>query len=98
MGQVHLQAGRMLAALCTADRSLEPGASREYNSYGGAYEFDGQTLKTRVDVSSRGDWLGSLQVRDAKLDGEYLILRPPLRDYHGRLLQRELHWERVWRP
>ncbi len=97
MGQLCLLQGRMLAALCNAEMDLE-SASREYNSYGGAYVFDGTTLSTRVDVSSRTDWIGSLQVREARLDGDYLILRPPLRDYHGVTMQRELHWERIWRP
>lgn len=97
MGQLCLFQGRMLAALCNADTDLEP-AGREYNSYGGAYVYDGATLSTRVDVSSRPDWIGSLQVRQARLEGDHLILRPPLRDYHGVPMQRELHWERIWRP
>ena len=98
MGEVYIHRGRMIAALCDADPNLPPGAPREYNSYGGFYEFDGTELRTRVDICSRPDWLGSLQVRQAQLDGDTLILRPPLRDFNGILLQRELRWERVWRP
>lgn len=98
MGEVYIHRGRMIAALCDADPDLPHGAPREYNSYGGFYEFDGKELRTRVDICSRSDWLGSLQVRQAQLDGDTLILRPPLRDYNGIMLQRELHWERVWRP
>ena len=98
MGQLHFENGRMLASLCNSDPNLSPSASREYNSYGGAYEFNGNTLSTQVDVSSRADWLGGAQVREARLDGDQLILRPPLREYHGLMQQRELLWQRVWRP
>jgi hypothetical protein len=30
--------------------------------------------------------------------GDRLVLKPPLREYGGVLQQRELIWERVWRP
>jgi hypothetical protein len=95
---VQIQRGRMLAALCNADDLPGSDAVREYVSYGGPCQFDGERLVTTVDLSARADWLGGEQVREAELSGDRLILRPPLREYGGVVQRRELVWERVWRP
>ncbi len=90
--------GRMLAALCNGDANLGAGTSRGYSSYGGFCTLDGTTLTTAVDMASDARRIGGHQVREAFLDGERLVLRPPLRRYGGMMQQRELLWERVWRP
>jgi len=90
--------GRMLAALCNGDANLGAGANRGYSSYGGFYTLDGTTLTTAVDMASDARRMGGQQVRETFLDGERLVLRPPLRRYGGVMQRRELLWERVWRP
>ena len=96
MGTVQIQGGRMLAVLCDGDARIDSDRPREYVSYGGPCEFNEAQLVTRVDLSARPDWLGGLQVRDASLEGDRLVLRPPLREYGGVLQKRELIWERIW--
>lgn len=71
--------GRMVAVLCDSTPAMPPGAAREYNSYCGAYTYDGKELSTRVDAASNPQWVGTDQVRDVAFDGEVLVLRPPLR-------------------
>ena len=58
----------------------------------------GTTLTTDVDIASDTRRIGGQQVREAFLDGDRLLLRPPLRAYNGINQQRELQWERIWRP
>ena len=98
LGMVQIQNGRMLAALCNGDASLASEQAREFVSYGGPCGFDGKRLSTDVELSARADWRGAPQVREAELEGDRLVLKPPLREYGGVLQQRELIWERVWRP
>ena len=90
--------GRMLAALCNGDADPGTGVDRGYSSYGGFYTLDGTTLTVAVDVASDSRRIGGQQVREAILDGERLLLRPPLRLYGGVMQQRELLWEQIWRP
>jgi hypothetical protein len=98
-GQITFTAeGRMLAALCNGDADPGAGVDRGYSSYGGFYTLDGTTLTTAVDMASDPQRIGGNQVREAFLDGERLVLRPPVRAYGGVMQQRELLWERVWRP
>jgi Lipocalin-like domain len=79
--------GRMMCVLCDGRADLPPGeAAREYNSYCGAFEFDGDTLVTRVDGSSNPAWVGGDQVRQVRFEGARVVLR------NGR---RTLVWERL---
>lgn len=78
--------GRMMAVLCDGRVALPAGATREFNSYAGNFEFDGETLTTTVDASSNPHWIGGAQVRSAHFDGERLVLK------NGR---RTLVWERL---
>jgi len=89
---------RMLAALCNGDADPGVGVDRGYSSYGGFYTLEGNTLTVAVDMASDARRIGGHQVREAFLDGERLLLRPPLRRYGGTMQQRELMWERIWRP
>lgn len=96
MGRVTLDAdGRMMAVLCDGRTELPAGSAREYTSYCGNYRFDGSTLVTRVDAASDPARVGSDQVRDARFEGDLLVLRPPLRAYAAGREQRELWWERI---
>lgn len=80
--------GRMQAALCDGSLALPIGAPREYNSYIGAFTFDGDRLVTRVDGSSNPAWVGGDQHRRVRFEGDHMIL------VNG---DRVLHWERVGR-
>ena len=96
LGIVTLTAeGRMLAVLSDGRPDLPPGARRDYRSYMGAYSFDGATLHTVVDGADEPAWLGTDQIRAASFEAGRLILRPPPRMVEGRMVHRELAWERL---
>ena len=96
MGMVTLNAdGRMMAVLCDGRAALPAGAKREYNSYCGNYSFDGRTLVTKVDACSDPARLASDQVREVRFEQGRMILRPPLTEWNGMRVQREMTWERV---
>lgn len=86
--------GRMLAALCDS-RADTGGAEREYNSYCGAYRFDGKTLVTRVDGATRPERIGGDQVRRVEFRGDRMVLFPPPRPLGAVNQHRELVWERI---
>jgi len=49
--------------------------SHDYVGYGGPYELvDGDVLHHHVSVASVTEWVGSVQVRQAELDGDVLTL------------------------
>jgi hypothetical protein len=98
MGQLMFRNGRMLSALCKGESHAELDGARGYSSYGGPYTFDGATLEVAVDVASDPQRIGGRQTRQVVMLGERMILRPPLRAYGEASQQRELLWERVWRP
>jgi hypothetical protein len=79
--------GRMMCVLCDGRSALPGGETiREYNSYCGAFTFDGTGLVTRVDASSNAPWVGGDQVRSVRFEGARMIL------VNGR---RTLVWERM---
>lgn len=90
--------GRMMAVL--SDGRVDVPAEdlpREYNSYCGAYRFDGETLVTRVDGATKLERVGGDQVRRVRFEGNRAVFSPPPRPSRdGRRRQhRELVWERV---
>jgi hypothetical protein len=95
MGSIVFKNGRMIASLCNGDTDPGMSGKREYSSYGGSFSFDGQKLDVFVDIASEPNRIGGHQLREAIIEGERLILRPPLRAYGGSLQQRELVWRRV---
>ncbi|MGB7180987.1 MAG: lipocalin-like domain-containing protein [Burkholderiaceae bacterium] len=96
MGLVSFsESGRMVAVLCDSRTEVPKGSAREYNSYCGAYTFDGKELVTQVDASSNAAWFDSEQVRSARFEGDTLILQPPLRPYGQQPEQRTLHWKKI---
>jgi hypothetical protein len=96
MGRVTLAAdGRMMAVLCDGRAQLPAGETRQYTSYCGNYRFEDGRLTTRVDAASDAERLGTDQVRDARFEGDLMVLRPPLRASASGMEQRELYWERI---
>jgi Lipocalin-like domain len=88
--------GRMMAMTGDGRREANADQVREYNTYAGAYTFDGKRLVTRVDSCSNPAYMGTEQVREVSHEGGLMVLRPPVRAYVGRALeQRVLYWERI---
>jgi Lipocalin-like domain len=88
--------GRMMAVLCDGRPELPAGETvREFNSYSGNFEFDGETLVTHVDASSNPEWIGGDQVRAVRMEGHRIVLVPPPRPWQGVNQHRTLVWERV---
>jgi hypothetical protein len=87
---------RMMSVLCDGRSELPPGeTAREYNSYCGNYEYDGENLVTRVDASASKDRVGGEQKRFVRFDGEHMVLTQKPRLWQGVMQHRELIWERV---
>jgi len=96
MGLVSFQADmRMVAVLCDSRPQSPNERDREFVSYCGTFSFDGSRLVTRVDASSRADWFGTDQTREAMFEGNILVLRPPRRQYNGPPEQRVLYWTKL---
>lgn len=96
IGMVTFNAdGRMIAALCDGRPELEDGEEREYQSYMGAYTYDGATLSTECDGASDPARFGTTQVRGVEWDGERLKLTPPPRPKDRTTEHRELTWEKL---
>ena len=96
IGRLVLTAdGRMMGAIVDARAELPAGQPRERTFYSGNYTFDGKQLVTRVDLSIDQDRVGGEQVRDVSFEGEYMVLRPPLRNYRGRMERHSLWWVRI---
>jgi len=86
--------GRLVCVLCDSSRDVPAEHSREYNSYCGAFQYDGKQLITRVDASANPDWIGTDQIRDISFSGEVMILRPIKNNGPVSDGQRVLHWIR----
>ena len=87
---------RMMSVLCDGRNELPAGETgREYNSYCGNYEYDGNTLITHVDASAERSRVGGDQVRFTHFEGENLVLTQKPRLWQGVMQRRELHWERI---
>jgi len=87
-------AGRMIVAI--SDGRPDPiDGPRSYISYCGRYAFDGARLVTEVDGASDPRLRDAPQVRNARFEGDRLILRPVggVREIKG--VVRELIWERI---
>jgi hypothetical protein len=87
---------RMMSVLCDGRNELPAGETgREYNSYCGNYEYDGNTLITHVDASAERSRVGGDQVRFTHFEGENLVLTQKPRLWQGVMQHRELHWKRI---
>ncbi|WP_210589421.1 lipocalin-like domain-containing protein [Streptomyces sp. GESEQ-35] len=70
----------------------EPGPS--YMGYAGDWRVAGGKVVHRIRISSRADWIGVEQTRDAELDGDVLIVRAT-REVGARPQRRVLVWRRA---
>ncbi|MBS0242203.1 MAG: lipocalin-like domain-containing protein [Proteobacteria bacterium] len=96
IGRLVLDAsGRMMGAIVDGRNEVPAGQQRQRTFYSGAYTFDGKQLVTSVDVSIDADRVGGKQVRDVAFEGKFMVLRPPLRKYHGRMERHALWWEKI---
>ena len=99
--------GRMTAILASsgrqplsvADPVAAPAAERaeafsSFTAYAGRYTFDGDRLTHHVEVSLFQNWVGTDQIRFAKLQGRRLTLTAPPMTIGGEQLVVELTWER----
>ena len=85
----------MMGAIMDGRPEIPAGEPRQRSFYSGLYTYDGKRLVTRVDTSIDTDRIGTDQVRDVSFEGKYMVLRPPLRKYHGRMEKHSLWWERI---
>ena len=97
IGRVSFTAdGRMVAVVCDGRPELPAGTAREYNSYCGTFTVDGGRLVTKVFANSDSHRLSADQVRDIRMDGKYLVMRPPPRAEPGKPAEhREIWWEKI---
>ena len=93
-GFVSFQANGLMIVAMTYSRTAVDG-HRAYASYCGMYTFDGMRLVTNVEDGSSEVWRRTPQVRDARFDGEFMILRPPTGALDRNGITRELTWERI---
>jgi hypothetical protein len=85
--------------LSVADPIAAPAAERAeafatFTAYAGRYTFDGDRLTHHVEVSLFQNWVGTDQIRFAKLQGRRLTLTTPPMAIGGEQLLVELTWER----
>src|SRR5256714_13339263 len=86
---------RMMSVLCDGRSELPAGETvREYNSYCGNYDYDGENLVTHVDASASKDRVGGEQKRFGRFDGEHMVLTEKPRLWQGGKQPREPAWER----
>jgi hypothetical protein len=85
--------------LSVADTVAAPAAERAeafatFTAYAGRYTFDGDRLTHHVEVSLFQNWVGTDQIRFARLQGRRLTLTAPPMSIGGEQLVVELTWER----
>lgn len=96
MGLLSLREdGRLVCVLCDSREKMPAGQPREYNSYCGAYQFDGKQLITRVDATADPAFLGTDQIRDITFEGDVMVLRPIKNNGPISNGQRVLRWTRL---
>lgn len=95
MGLVLFEAERMVGMVADGRPAMPPDApQRAFFSYTGAYQFDGETLITRVDGASSPDGFAD-QVRRVTFQGPSRIVVVPLSRVLDRSSGLELIWERI---
>lgn len=95
MGLVLFEAERMLGTVADGRPAMPSDLpQRAFFSYTGAYQFDGETLITRVDGASSPDGFAD-QVRRITFQGPDRIVVVPLSRVLDRSSGLELVWERI---
>ena len=66
-------------------------------AYSGTFTIDGNTVTHHVDISWNGNWTGTHQVRNVRLEGDklYIFTNPQPNGNDGRISVLELVWEKV---
>jgi hypothetical protein len=90
-GRRPFAAGDLLSA-STAEKA---DAADTYVSYCGRYEFHGETVIHRVELSLFPNWVGVAQERLVKIDGDTLTLSTHPLLLEGREQTAHLLWQRV---
>jgi Lipocalin-like domain len=70
-------------------------AARDYVAYCGTYEFRGDAVVHRVELSLMPNWIGGEQVRLVALNGDALTLSTPPMPIGGRQQTATLVWQRA---
>lgn len=70
-----------------------PGVVPSYLGYAGRWQVEGGQVVHRIAISSRADWVGITQSRDAELRQDDLLVRAT-REVDGKPQRRVLHWRR----
>jgi len=94
-GFVSFQANGLMIVAMTDSRVAAIEGPRGYASYCGSYTFDGKRLVTDVEDGSSEVWRRTPQIRDARFEGEFMILSPPAGALDRKGVTRELTWERI---
>ena len=86
--------------LSTEDRLATSVAERaeaflNFVAYAGTFRIEGDQVIHHVEICSLQNWVGGDQVRQLKLEGDRLTLRPPPRTVAGERRTNELVWERL---
>jgi len=68
---------------------------RDYIAYAGPYSVEGDAVVHHVEVSLFQNWLGTVQLRHYKLEGDRLILRTPPIFSGGCVVVVQLTWRRI---
>lgn len=107
---IYTAGGRMSALLTVETRRPLSGANRitapmedradafsTSSSYMGTYRWEGDRVIHHVDIAVNPNWVGTEQVRQARLEGNHLtLITPPLNTRpDGKLRISTLVWERV---
>lgn len=93
-GTAQFEGGRLTAVLSDGRPDLPPGQARVFLAFTGPYELTDGTMTYRPDTASRPDYVGTVQARGMRIEGDRLFLTPPAYESGGRSLVMELEWER----
>ena len=110
-GYINYTSDGRMSVLMVADRNERPapesGAAisdqqaaalfRTMVAYGGAYEFDGRTVKHHIDISWNETWTGTTQIRDVRKDGDQLVFTTPpfASPFDGKMNVATVVWQKV---
>lgn len=97
MNVVFTSSGRTPLSEAGVDKSVEAAKLFEtMTAYAGTYKVSGQIVTHHVNVAGDPSWVGSDQVRKARIEGDKLVLRStPTVGRDGREYEVELVWGRA---
>ena len=103
---MYLPDGHMSAVLTSEGRSSVAYTDEKFHekeaqlfssmvAYSGTYTVQGDTVTHHVEVAWQPSWVGSNQIRYAKLDGDSLTIRTPPQMFEGKNYVFDLIWKRA---